>query len=100
MQRSSVVLPQPLGPRRKKISPGSIRRLIRFSATVSPKRFVRFSIDREIMRFGANGANFAAAAPECTQGFSGKVSPGKREAGVGVFFLAVPARLALLLIRK
>src|SRR4030095_13652568 len=50
MERRSVVLPQPLGPRRKKIAPASILRLIDDNAVVSPKRLVRFSMVSEIMR--------------------------------------------------
>ena len=38
--RKSVVLPQPRGPRRATISPGSTRRLTPSTATVWPKRWV------------------------------------------------------------
>src|SRR5688572_27197115 len=49
MLRSRVVFPQPLGPRRKKISPASMVRFSAWSATISPKRLVRFSMRTEIM---------------------------------------------------
>src|SRR5215207_2679121 len=50
MLRSRVVFPQPLGPRRKKICPGSIVTFTDCKATASPKRFVRFSMRTEIIQ--------------------------------------------------
>src|SRR4051794_2363966 len=55
MLRSRVVLPQPLGPSRKKIWPASIVRLSDASATASPKRLVRFSMRTEIMPAARGG---------------------------------------------
>src|SRR5262249_11420366 len=42
--RMSVVFPEPFGPSRPKISPSRIRRLSRFTASVTPKLLVRFSM--------------------------------------------------------
>src|SRR5258705_8703583 len=41
--RTSVVLPQPEGPRRVNISPSPTERLTSLTAASAPKRFVRFS---------------------------------------------------------
>jgi hypothetical protein len=41
--RSSVVLPQPEGPRREKVSPFSISRVTSLTAVKDPKRRVTFS---------------------------------------------------------
>src|SRR5688572_14705139 len=98
MQRRRVVFPQPLGPSRKKISPGSIRRLIRFKATVSPKRLTRFSIDREIMRSQRTARTLKRPRQNARKPFPGTLLRESDKSLAPSFFLAVPARLALLLI--
>src|SRR5690606_7520783 len=50
--RSRVVLPQPLGPRREKISPFPTEKEAPDTATKSPKRFVTFSKTRKSLILG------------------------------------------------
>src|ERR1700677_2131613 len=68
MQRRRVVLPQPLGPRRKKSSPGSTTRSSPWSAVTEPKRLLSFSIRMEII---------AAKGRVSTQGAPTSKSKGK-----------------------
>src|SRR5574338_1630234 len=51
MTRSSVVLPQPEGPRRVKSSPSSMARLTALTAASEPNRLVSRSIAMRTLRF-------------------------------------------------
>src|SRR3954453_19321704 len=58
--RSVVVLPQPLGPSSVKNSPSRISRFRRSTAATAPKRLVRFSIRRKLIRLLGANAHFEA----------------------------------------